>query len=385
MNDRRLHRPGFASLCAALTLLAGAGAALLGDCGPFTDVSLFCSPILELYYLGVASGTSPTTFAPNQVATRGETAAFVARSFNQSIKRSSRRAALGQWWMTAASGLQSFPISESPGHPQCDGSDIWIPHVTSVGQVTRVRASDARILESWDGAISGVNTLIAMGRVFVIGQTSPGSLYMIDPGQPAGTVTTVADNLGSSPRGVAFDGARIITANSGGSVSIITPGAAPPWTVTTITAGFQSPAGAIFDGTSTWVTDAYAQTLLKLDSTATVVQTVPVGLLPGIPTFDGENIWVPNVGSASVTVVRASTGAVIATLTGNGLGTPFSAAFDGQRILVAGDNLSLWRAADLAPLGSVPVVGNSSQAVGVCSDGLNFWVATFWSERLARF
>lgn len=46
------------------------------------------------------------------------------------------------------------------------------------------------------------------------------------------------------------------------------------------------------------------------------------------------SIWVPNFGSNVVTVVRASTGAVLATLTGNGLNGPFTAAFDGERIIV---------------------------------------------------
>ena len=36
----------------------------------------------------------------------------------------------------------------------------------------------------------------------------------------------------------------------------------------------------------------------------------------------------------SVSVVRASNGAVLATLTGNGLSNPMVAAFDGQRVLV---------------------------------------------------
>jgi len=60
-------------------------------------------------------------------------------------------------------------------------------------------------------------------------------------------VTTVASNLGDFPRGIAFDGAKVWTANFSGSISIVTPGAIP-WAVTTVTTGFSSLRGALYDG-----------------------------------------------------------------------------------------------------------------------------------------
>ena len=87
-------------------------------------------------------------------------------------------------------------------------------------------------------------------------------------------------------------------------------------------------------------------------------------------------------------VVRASTGTLIATLTGNGLNTSLAAAFDGERILVTDvdsgtGRLSIWRAADLTPLGFV-LTGPGTLPNGVCSDGLNFWI-TLSTGQLARF
>lgn len=67
---------------------------------------------------------------------------------------------------------------------------------------------------------------------------------------------------------------------------------------------------------------------------------------------------------------------MLATLTGNGLNGPLTAAFDGQRILVTNiksDSVSLFRAADFAPIGRFST-GTGSKPVGACSDGLNFWV-----------
>ena len=120
---------------------------------------------------------------------------------------------------------------------------------------------------------------------------------------------------------------------------------------------------------------------------ARVLQTVTVGSEPLFPAFDGANIWVPNNGAGSVTVVRASSGAILATLTGNGLSQPANAAFDGRRVLVTSpqtNTISLFKAADLAPLGSI-AFGSATSPVGVCSDGVNFWVSLTVKGLLARF
>ena len=129
--------------------------------------------------------------------------------------------------------------------------------------------------------------------------------------------------------------------------------------------------------------------LLKFDSAGAIVQTVPVGTLPMVAVFDGTNIWVPNLFSNSVSVVRASSGSVLQTLTGNGLKGPFVAAFDGERVLITnGDgidnNVSLWRAADLTPLGFLET-GSGTFPGRACSDGVNFWITLHGTNQLARF
>lgn len=121
--------------------------------------------------------------------------------------------------------------------------------------------------------------------------------------------------------------------------------------------------------------------------TGAVLQTVTVGIGPIFPAFDGANIWVPNISSSSVSVVRASNGTVLQTLTGNGLAGPVAAAFDGQRVLItnqSGDSVSLWKAADLTPLGAFPT-GAGTQPRGACSDGVSFWITLPPANQLARF
>jgi len=160
-----------------------------------------------------------------------------------------------------------------------------------------------------------------------------------------------------------------------------------PWSVTTVTTGFSALLGILFDGSNMWATDAGANKLLKLDGAGAVAQTVTVGTQPFFAAFDGTNIWVPNFLDSTVTVVRAATGTVVATLSANGLTNPSQAAFDGQRILVANNGasiVSLWKAADLTPIGNFPT-GNSTGPFGACSDGTYFWITLQGTSQLGRF
>jgi hypothetical protein len=69
------------------------------------------------------------------------------------------------------------------------------------------------------------------------------------------------------------------------------------------------------------------------------------------------------------------------------LNAPSVAAFDGQRVLVTnfiGDSVSLWKAADLTPLGSFPT-GTNTKPLGACSDGIDFWIVLSNVNQIARF
>ncbi len=367
-----------------LALLAGGAVRIVQDqCGPFTDVSpAICPYVLEMYYLGITAGTSPTTYSPDATVTRGQAAVFVSKGVNQAIVRSSRRAALGQWWTTTPaynSGLGFTPIDEYVAQPCSDGADVWVP--SEVSGVTRVRASDGKVLGTWTPGAE--NVLCAMGKVFFT-RIPNSELYMIDPTGPPGPATLLTDQLGKGPRALAFDGGRIWTANPvgscacdpypPGSVSIVTPGS---WSVETIELGSTYPLGILFDGTNIWATAGAS--LLRFDSTGAITQTVPIGAAAGIPVYDGANIWVPTE-SSSVVVVRASSGEVLSTLTGNGLANATSASFDGQRVLVislngpaGGGAISLWDAQSLTPIGNVTIEGFGG--TGAASDGIQFWLA----------
>jgi hypothetical protein len=389
------------SLMASLTVLSSRLQADTGDCGgatttlPFTDVqgNVFFCQIASAYFSGLTSGTTATTFSPTQNVTREQMAAFTTRTLDQSLKRGNRRAALNQWWTTKPQysidlGTTFLGVGTTPNLIQSDGADLWVANETHL--ISRVRASDGRLLETWTGATNTFGVLVAMNRVFLTGFLR--TLYMIDPRQPAGQVTTVSSSLGIGCQGIAFDGQQIWTANNAGngtgSISIITPSNTLPWPVMNITTGFDAPAGILYDGSNIWVTDnslGGQSALKKLDSTGTIIQIIPLEGGLNHMAFDGTNIWVPST-AGKVIIIRAASGTVIATLTGNGITAPLAAAFDGERVLITNpisDTVSLWKASDLTPLGSFDIGGNEPS--GVCSDGLNFWITLRGEGKVARF
>jgi hypothetical protein len=391
------------SLMASLTILSNKIQADTDTCGgvtitlPFTDVmgnAFFCQ-IAAAYFSGLTNGTTATTFSPTQNVTREQMAAFTTRTLDQSLKRGSRKAVAKKWWTPQdANSLTLTDVGDGPQHVEFDGTDLWVANFNSAN-VMRIRPSDGKVLETWTGATNATGIVTALGKIFVTGVSNPGRLYMIDPTQPAGAVTTLSNSLGDRPQGIAFDGSRIWVANQGGSVSIVTLN---PTSVTTITAGFISPEGILYDGSNIWVTDQTANTLLKLNSDGSIAQTINVGITPFFPVFDGTNIWVPIRNTSTITVVRVKDAAgspvasafVLASLSDNGLNAPTLAAFDGERILITnrdGDIISLWKAADLTPLGSFPTgaTGANTLPFGACSDGLNFWITLTNADKLVRF
>lgn len=371
----------------SLALVGGAGSALLGICGPFTDVTdaVFCPFVLEIFTLGITTGTTPTTYDPASSVSRLQMAAFLSRTVDGVLIRGSQRAAMKQFWKKVQ-GSANIGLTTVGGNPRdvaTDGLDLWVTNGPT-DAVSRIRSSDGRLLETWTGASGASSPLSAAGKIFVTGDLSPGRLYRIDPSQPAGAVTTLASNLGANPHGIAFDGSLIWTANLAvsGGVSIVTPGATIPWTVTTVTSGFSILSAIVYDGNNVWVSDESVGRIFKLDASGAILQTVTVATSPLAMVFDGANLWVTH-NSSAISVVHASTGAVLATLTGNGLNGPSAAAFDGQRILVSNlTGVSLWKAADLTAIGSVALSGTPQ---GVCSDGIDFWIALSNGQALARF
>ena len=277
-------------------------------------------------------------------------------------------------------------MGSAPQGVKSDGADLWVAnHVSNT--VSQVQASNGKLLGTWTGATSAFTVLIARGH------SSPGRLFVINPQQSPGAVTTLTNTLPDDPWGLTFDGFNIWTANTGNGAGTSISKINPNTGAHTEFPGFIQPSGIIFDGSFLWVTKLGPQEITKVDLNGNPLLSLPTGMAPQIPTYDGVNIWVPNLSSNSITVIRVrdtqgnplAAPFVLATLTGNGLDSPREAAFDGQRIMVtnlSGDSVSLWKAADLTPLGSFT---GAPGANGVCSDGINFWITLNTDSSLVRF
>jgi DNA-binding beta-propeller fold protein YncE len=410
MNHTRQIKHRALFLVAALFILT-IGSRLLsadtGSCGgqsitlPFTDVpssNIFFCAIAQAYFSGLTNGTSATTYSPTQSVPREQMAAFIARTQDSALKRGNRRAAMQQWWTPTDTGaLRAVDLGSSGGTADVvfDGEDLWTANNQS-GTVSRVHASDGRLMQTWTGALVANAVIAAVGRIFVAGSTgnsTPGKILVINPeATTAGPVSVGFPDLGVNPRQITFDGSNLWTANSGNFTSggSITRVAVATGIGSTFSLGFVAPSDVLWDGANLWVCDG---ALKRVDaSIGSVLESIEIGAGSYRLLFDGTNLWVTNFDSDSVSVVRAVgnlRGTVLATLTGNGLNRPSGMAFDGERVLVCNSgafgpdaSVSLFKAADFAPLGSLSV---SNQPEAACHDGVNFWVARYNLSDLVRF
>ena len=383
-------------LLATVVTLVFASSRLQADTGscsggmvtlPFTDVpstNIFFCTIAQAYFSGLTAGTSSTTYSPSDNVTREQMAAFITRTMDQSLRRGSQRAAMKKFYIGHPPSFGQTTVGDNPRFCECDGADVWVANA-STGTVSRVRASDGDLLQTWTGATQAFGVVTVNGKIFVTGKTTPGSIYRINATSAPGAVTVLSNTVGNAPEGIACDGLNLWTANTSGSVSRvnITVG-----TTTTFTTGFVNVRGILYDGTNIWVTDN-DNTLKKLDvNNGNILQTVSVGLGPRYPVYDGTNIWVPNEGDDSLTVVRASTGEVLATIpTPPTLTGPVSAAFDGEKILITANSgfAAFYKATNLSLITTRNIAVAGNPGFGTCSDGDKFFVTVPVFDLLMAF
>jgi hypothetical protein len=406
MHQTRKIQKCAALLVTAMILLTAASLRLHADTGscsgqsvtlPFTDVAssnvFFCS-IAEAYFSGLTNGSTASTYNPSDPVPREQMAAFITRTQDSALKRANRRAAMQQWWTPGDTAvLRPVSLGATPEDISFDGQDLWVANQQG-STVSRVRASDGRLMQTWTAAGGAIAVIAAAGKIFVAAFVSanlPGKIYSINPeAATGGSVTEFDSDIGLGPVQITFDGVNLWTVNLGGSsITRVNVGNGVDSTFT----GFNSPRDILWDGANLWVANTGESNLKRVDpSNGTVLETITVGSAPTDLIFDGTNIWVSNHASnpASISVVRAVgglRGTVLATLTGNGLAGPSGMAFDGERVLVCNFNnnsVSLFNAADLTPLSNLST-GANSQPESAQSDGVNFWIVRKNLNDMVRF
>lgn len=134
-----------------------------------------------------------------------------------------------------------------------------------------------------------------------------------------------------------------------------------------------SPRGVAFDGANMWVAISGGNIVVKFRiSDGAILGSFAVGSLPLGLAFDGANIWVTNLSSNNVMKLRASDGANLGTFAVN---TPTKIAYDGANMWIitggAAGAVTKLRASDGANLGSFPIAGFSE---AMAFDGANMWI-----------
>lgn len=193
--------------------------------------------------------------------------------------------------------------------------------------------------------------------------------------------------VGNGPIGIAFDGENMwIANNSDSTVSVLssTSGAQTSFSPISV---IGAPNKVAFDGANMWVTTGNRVFVLRV-SNGTQLPFSPVVYGPGGGTgiaYDGINMWVTRPIANLVTIIHASTGAIVNNITA---GTnPIRAAFDGTHMWIVNEvsnNVSVFnRDGTLAALPTNPIpVGTAP--LGIVFDGSNMWVANEGSNNVTK-
>lgn len=220
--------------------------------------------------------------------------------------------------ITASNGaiVGTYATGNMPYGIVFDGTYIWTANYS--GTVTKLSTAGS-VQATYTAA--GAPYAIAYDGTAVWTANSVGdSVTRIGPVDAMGTigVNTYPLEAGSKPRGIAFDGINIWTANNNGKVAKLSlAGAVLAYYPTTPGGnsigiafdqpGYSSNANRQLDPkTYLWVANFGNGSVSKVDVlTGAVVANYPVGKNPFGIVFDGNNIWVANANSNSVTKIAA--------------------------------------------------------------------------------
>jgi YVTN family beta-propeller protein len=206
------------------------------------DGKFYSEPVQWAFDNGVTTGTSATTFSPDDPVTRGQNVTFMYRHQKQVIDPL---------------------LDDIRNNVNTAQTDASAAQTTAAGAQTAADVLGDRV--------------DALGRSVPLLQWSNWATI----------------GVGDGPFAVAFDGTHMWVANRfDGTVSKIV--AATGVVADTIAVG-DAPRGVAFDGTHIWVTNDGGNTVSKIvAATGAVTATIDVGNGPGGVAFDGTHMWVTN-------------------------------------------------------------------------------------------
>jgi hypothetical protein len=221
-----------------------------------------------------------------------------------------------------------------------DGANIWVADYL-YGEVEEINAITGSVRTGSGFPVPvGTNPIDLVFDGTNIWVTNYGSNSISKILATTGAVTTYA--LGSScptPDGIAFDGTHLwIACHTANQIVEVNPSTGGVLNTVMVQ---QAPISVMFDGETSqtngpfiWVTNNSSSTVSKISVTNLSVTNFSANATPYGIAFDGLYVWVTNPPAGTVTKLLQSTGAIVGTYSTGGTAPTFL-GFDGGNIYVS--------------------------------------------------
>lgn len=215
-----------------------------------------------------------------------------------------------------------------------DGLHVWVAGQYPDYPVAKIRVSDGTVTLVRLQGLSPAYGIAYDGSAIWVGAGT--KLLKLDP-STGGLLATV--NLPTAyvqSKDVIFDGTYVWVAGNNPTGTVTRVLASNPATTAEFATGAPYPSGLVYDGANVWITNYTSASVSKMRaSDGAVLASYPVGTNPRGLVFDGLNIWVGCDGSTNVYKLRAATGQQV------GSPIPFAGGvnklgFDGSFVWVTG-------------------------------------------------
>jgi YVTN family beta-propeller protein len=207
---------------------------------------------------------------------------------------------------------EDIPVGARPGSIAAGSSSIWVANLDDQ-TVSRIDPATGNVVRTFSVTDPPTGLAASPGNIWVVGSVggaSAVSVRRIDT--RFGTVTRTALVSDAIPGGAGFAAAvgnTLWVAPDNGLLTRINPATGRAAQTIDPNAG---PAAIAIGANATWVTDAYANTVTRIDSTG-LLDPIPVGNGPGAIAVGAGGVWVAD--ALDNTVVRIDPQTVAPTAT----------------------------------------------------------------------
>ena len=203
--------------------------------------------------------------------------------------------------------LTTIAIPGSPSNPEgitFDGQFIWVANDSGANSVTKINATSATIVGTYQVG-RAPDALAFDGKYVWVANSNSAQVWILNPatGQMVNGYST-----GVFPTDMVYDGTNIWVANgfsaSSGLGSVTKIRAVDGASEGTFTIPGMQLRGLANDRESIWVCNSYSNTVSRLRAAnVALMGTFPTGKSPRAAAFDGSKIWIANSGQNTLTII----------------------------------------------------------------------------------